>query len=245
MSLKPSEISADEVKRLAAEFETAPLAGVLRWIWDKFGTRSAVGTSFQGAGLVMIDHAIRAGITFPVFTLDTGLLFPETYELKQRLERHWGITIEALPPEQTVAQQAAEYGPELWKKAPDTCCTLRKVVPLQKKLSTLAVWLTGLRRQQSGTREKTQVLELYHFDVLRDLYILKANPMATWRREQVWDYIKAHGIPYNPLTDLGYRSIGCLPCTTKSDGGENERAGRWTGFDKSECGIHTFLGDSI
>jgi phosphoadenosine phosphosulfate reductase len=245
MSLQPSEINRDEVKRLAAEFEGAPLEKVLHWLWERFGTRAAIGTSFQGAGLVMIDHALKAGLKFPVFTLDTNLLFPETYELKARLEKHWGIEIEALLPEQTVAQQAAEYGAELWKKSPDVCCTLRKVVPLQKKLGQLAVWITGLRRQQSDTREGAQILELYHFDVLRDLYILKANPMAPWKREAVWDYIKAHGIPYNALQDRGYRSIGCWPCTNPTASGENERAGRWTGFDKAECGIHTFLGDSI
>ena len=245
MSLQPSEINRDEVKRLAAEFESVPLTEVLRWLWEKFGERAAIGTSFQGAGLVMIDHALKAGLRFPVFTIDSNLLFPETYELKTRLEKHWGIEIEALLPELNVEQQAAEYGAELWKKAPDVCCTLRKVVPLQKKLSTLAVWITGLRRQQSDTREGAQILELYHFDVLHDLYILKANPMAPWKREAVWDYIKANGIPYNPLQDRGYRSIGCWPCTNPTAGGENERAGRWTGFDKAECGIHTFLGDSI
>ncbi len=245
MSLQPSEINRDEVKRLAAGFEKVPLTEVLRWLWEKFGERAAIGTSFQGAGLVMIDHAIKAGLKFPVFTLDTNLLFPETYELKAQLERHWGISIEALLPEVTVDQQAAEYGAELWKKAPDVCCTLRKVAPLQKKLSTLAVWITGLRRQQSDTREGAQILELYHFDVLRDLYILKANPMAPWQRDAVWEYIKTNGIPYNALQDRGYKSIGCWPCTNPTAGGENERAGRWTGFDKAECGIHTFLGDSI
>lgn len=245
MSLQPSEINRDEVKRLAAEFESAPLSVVLRWLWETFGERAAIGTSFQGAGLAMIDHAVKAGLKFPVFTLDTNLLFPETYELKTRLEKFWGITIEALEPEVTLDQQTADYGAELWKKTPDVCCTLRKVVPLQKKLSALAVWITGLRRQQSDTRESVQILELYHFDVLRDLYILKANPMVNWKREDVWDYIKANGIPYNPLHDRGYRSIGCWPCTRATGAGENERAGRWTGFDKAECGIHTFLGDSI
>ena len=245
MSLQPSEINRDEVKRLAAEFERVPLTEVLRWLWEKFGERAAIGTSFQGAGLVMIDHALKAGLKFPVFTLDTNLLFPETYELKARLEKHWGIEIEALLPEQNVEQQAAEYGAELWKKAPDVCCTLRKVVPLQKKLSQHAVWITGLRRQQSDTREKTKIIELYHFDVLRDRYILKMNPMANWSRDAVWEYIKANDIPYNALHDRGYRSIGCRPCTRPTDAGENERVGRWTGFDKAECGIHTFLGDSI
>lgn len=193
----------------------------------------------------MIHHALRAGFTFPVFTLDTQLLFPETNELKSRLEEFFGIPIEGLLPEQTPEDQAADLGPELWKSKPDLCCTLRKVIPLQKKLETLSVWMTGLRRQQSDTREKTRILELYHFDVLRDRYILKLNPMAPWSRDDVWAYIHKHKIPYNPLHDRGYRSIGCWPCTRPTEGGENERAGRWTGFDKAECGIHTFLGESI
>jgi phosphoadenosine phosphosulfate reductase len=193
----------------------------------------------------MIHKAVQAGLPLPVFTLDTGLLFPETLELKQRLERFFEIKIESIHPDQTPEEQASEHGPELWNRAPDLCCTMRKVLPLQKKLGELAVWITGLRRQQSDTRQKTQILEMYHFDVLRDRYILKLNPMANWSREAVWDYIKANSIPYNPLHDRGYRSIGCQPCTRAVGEGANERAGRWTGFDKSECGIHTFLGDNI
>jgi len=245
MSLQTTEISPDEVKQLAADFDSAPLLETLAWMWKRFGTRAGIGTSFQGAGLVMIDHALKAGFRFPIFTLDTGLLFPETYETKARLEQYWGVEIEAVKPDVTVEQQAVDFGPELWKKAPDACCTIRKVEPLKKKFNELAVWITGLRRQQSEGREKTRVFELYHFDVLRDQYILKANPMVGWKREAVWDYIRQHGIPYNPLQDRGYRSIGCWPCTRATAEGENERAGRWTGFDKSECGIHTFLGESI
>src|SRR5882762_2231776 len=134
MPLAADEISTDEVREAAARFEGEPLTAVLAWAWERFGSRAVIGTSFQGAGLVMIDHALKAGLKFPIFTLDTNLLFPETYELKARLEKHWGIEIEALQPELNVEQQAAEYGAELWKKAPDVCCTLRKVVPLQKKL---------------------------------------------------------------------------------------------------------------
>lgn len=245
MTLQLDEISADEVHALAERFENEPLPEVLRWAWERFGTRAAIGTSFQGAGLVMIHHAVKAGLPFPVFTLDTQLLFPETLELKRNLENFFELKIEAILAEQTPEQQAAEYGPELWKRAPDLCCTMRKVLPLQKKLGELAVWITGLRRQQSETRQKTQILELYHFDVLRDRYILKLNPMANWSREAVWAYIVEHKIPYNPLHDRGYRSIGCWPCTRAVGEGVNERAGRWTGFNKSECGIHTFLGDNI
>jgi phosphoadenosine phosphosulfate reductase len=193
----------------------------------------------------MIHHAVKAEIPLPVFTLDTQLLFPETIALQGQLEEFFGIEIEGLVPEFTVAEQAKEFGNELWKSKPDLCCQIRKVEPLKTKLSQLDVWITGLRRQQSETRGKTQILELYHFDILRDQYVMKLNPMANWSREAVWDYIKQQKIPYNPLQDRGYRSIGCWPCTRAVGEGENERAGRWTGFDKSECGIHTFLGESI
>ncbi len=230
---------------LERELEAKSLTDVLSWCWGEFGALAQVGTSFQGAGLVTIDHAVRAGLPFPVFTLDTGLLFPETLELKARLEKFWGITIESAEPELTVEQQAKDYGPELWKTQPDICCTLRKVLPLQRKLTEGDVWITGLRREQSDTRTGTRIIELYHFDVLHDRYIVKLNPMVNWSRDQVWDYLKKNGIPYNPLTDRGYRSIGCWPCTRPVGEGENERAGRWTGFDKAECGIHTFLGDNI
>jgi phosphoadenosine phosphosulfate reductase len=119
------------------------------------------------------------------------------------------------------------------------------VFPLQKKLSTLDAWVTGVRREQSSTRAKTQTLEIYEFDRLREKQIVKVNPLATWSSQQVWDYIRHHGIPYNPLKDRGFRSIGCYPCTRAVISGEDERAGRWTGFEKTECGIHTFLGENI
>ena len=245
MTLLAEEISPAEVHDLSGRFETAPVEDILRWAWDRFGARAAIGTSFQGAGLVMIHHAVTAGLPLPVFTLDTQLLFPETLELKRRLENFFEIKIEPLYPEQTPEEQAAEHGPALWDRFPDLCCTMRKVLPLQKKLEKLAVWVTGLRRQQSEGRQKTGILELYHFDVLRDQYILKLNPMANWSREAIWAHIAEHKIPYNPLHDRGYRSIGCQPCTRPVSEGGNERAGRWTGFDKSECGIHTFLGNNI
>lgn len=240
-----SDISPDEIRSLSEGFESRSLVEILGWAWERFGKEAAIGTSFQGAGLVIIHHAVKAGLPLPVFTLDTQLLFPETQALQKQLEDFFGIEIESVYPELTLDQQASEYGSELWKKAPDVCCTLRKVVPLQKKLETLSVWITGLRRQQSDTRGKTGILELYHFDVLRDHYILKMNPMATWSREAVWDYIRKNKIPYNPLQDRGFRSIGCQPCTRITKPGEDERAGRWTGFEKTECGIHTFLGESI
>lgn len=239
MSVPPLSIEAPEAQ--AEKLSQLPLTDVLRWCWDFFGTAAAVGTSFQGAGLVLLHHAVKAGLPFPVFTLDTGLLFEETLETKKRLEEFWGIQIESVVPELSLEQQAADFGPELWKRNPDTCCQLRKVEPLKERLKTLSVWITGVRSEQGATRQKTAILERYLFDPLLERHLFKLNPMVNWKREQVWDYLRTHKIPYNPLQDRGYRSIGCQPCTRLAGEADDERAGRWAGFDKTECGIHTFL----
>jgi phosphoadenosine phosphosulfate reductase len=176
-----------------------------------------------------------------VYTLDTGLLFPETIALKQRLEDFFGLAIESLVPDLTVEEQADINGPELWKRTPDLCCTIRKVLPLRDKLASLNCWVTGVRREQSATRAQTGILEVYAFDEATGRDIVKLNPMANWSREAVWKYLHDQKIPYNPLHDQGYRSIGCQPCTRRVAEGDDERAGRWTGFGKVECGIHTFM----
>jgi phosphoadenosine phosphosulfate reductase len=230
-----------EVKALDAQFAHEPTETILRWAWGRFGPRAAVGTSFQGAGLVMLHLAKTHGLPFPVFTLDTGLLFRETVELKKRLEDFLGVVIERLEPDLTVEEQADVHGPELWRREPDLCCTVRKVLPLRGKLAELDCWITGLRREQSATRAGIGVLELYAFDETGGHDIVKLNPMANWTRDAVWNYLREHRIPYNPLHDQGYRSIGCRPCTKRTGNGDDERAGRWTGFNKVECGIHTFL----
>src|SRR5436190_6606579 len=232
-------LTAEEVQLLDERFASMPTEKVLHWAWERFGNRAAIGTSFQGAGLVMMHLAKRSGLNFPIFTLDTGLLFSETLLLKKRLEDFFGWQIESLHPDLTVEQQAVANGPELWKHDPDLCCTMRKVLPLQNKLADLDCWITGLRREQSETRAQIGIVELYHIDEASGAEIVKLNPMANWSREAIWKYIHDHRIPYNPLHDQGYRSIGCWPCTTKAAGGE--RAGRWVGFNKVECGIHTFL----
>jgi phosphoadenosine phosphosulfate reductase len=230
-------------ERLAAR----PTEEVLRWAWEQFGERAAIGTSFQGAGLVLMHLSKVYGFGFPLFTIDTGLLFPETVALKSRLEGFLGRAIETLEPDLTVEQQALAHGPELWRREPDLCCTLRKVLPLRDRLVRLDAWITGLRRDQSDTRAGVQIVEHYELEGAAGLEpatartIVKLNPMAAWKREAVWEYVRRHGIPYNPLHDQGYRSIGCQPCTAKTGAAHSERAGRWSGFGKTECGIHTFL----
>ena len=234
-----------EVSEETERLECLSLDELLCWCWNYFGDKAAIGTSFQGSGLVIIDHAVRNGCNFPIFTIDTGLLFPETLELKKKLEDFWDVKIQGVHPEQTIEEQKKTMGPELWKTNPDSCCQMRKVLPLQSRLSSLDVWITGLRRGQSDQRKSTNVLEMYEFDKLRESYIFKLNPMVNWSREKVWSYIKDHNIPYNTLHDKGYRSIGCWPCTKAISDGQDERAGRWEGFNKTECGIHTFLGQGI
>jgi len=238
---KPAMIPAAELKQLNQTFASYTTAQILLWAWERFGRRAAIGTSFQGAGLVMMHLAKINHFDFPVFTLDTGLLFPETITLKDRLEKFYGFPIESVHPDISVEQQNEAQGPELWNRNPDLCCTMRKVLPLQGKLSEIECWITGLRRDQSDTRADVGIVEVYIADEQSRREIVKLNPMANWSREQVWKYIEGMKIPYNPLHDRGYRSIGCQPCTKATGNGEGERAGRWTGFNKVECGIHTFM----
>ena len=238
-------LTARDVATLDAQFSTMGSEDVLAWAWNRFGARAAIGTSFQGSGLVMMHIAKEAGFHFPIFTLDTGLLFPETLELHKRLEDFFGWKIESVVPDLTLEQQAESNGPELWKRDPDLCCTIRKVLPLQSKLHDLDCWITGLRRNQSESRASIGVIELYALNGENGPDIVKLNPMANWSREAIWDYIRKHKIPWNPLYSQGYRSIGCMTCTHKSGEGEDERAGRWIGFKKVECGIHTFMSRKI
>ena len=238
-------LTAADVRVLNEQFAALPAEDMLAWAWERFGPRAAIGTSFQGSGLVMMHLAKCAALPFPVFTLDTGLLFPETLELKKRLEDFFGFAIESVVPDLTVEQQAEAQGPELWKRDPDLCCTVRKVLPLQGKLRDLGCWITGLRRHQSEGRAGVGLVELYDFDASTGHDIIKLNPMALWSRDEVWAYIRQHKIPYNPLHDLGYRSIGCHTCTVKTGEDGDERAGRWIGFKKVECGIHTFMSKKV
>jgi phosphoadenylyl-sulfate reductase (thioredoxin) len=168
-----------------------------------------------------------------LLTLDTGLLFPETYALWRRLEQRYGLRIRAVRPAQTVEQQAAALGPALWERDPDRCCGLRKVEPLRAALSGYRAWISAIRREQTPERAGVAV-------VARDARfgLVKVSPLAAWTAARVWGYLRAHDVPTNPLHARGYPSIGCQPCTTPVRIGENPRAGRWRGKGKTECGLH-------
>jgi phosphoadenosine phosphosulfate reductase len=169
-----------------------------------------------------------------VFTGDTEFLFPETYDLMDRVEEKYGIKIERLYSDLTPEEQEREHGPRLWASDPDQCCNLRKVEPLRRKLATLDAWMTAIRRNQ--TSERAGVLKV---DWDPKFNLIKICPLADWTREMVWDYALKHKVPYNPLHDLNYPSIGCTHCTRAVQPGEDARAGRWSGFGKTECGLHT------
>ena len=233
--------TSQEIQNLAAEFEGRTPRDILQWAADNFGRRVAVSSAFGPEGLVVIDIALRKVTPrIPIFTIDTGFLFKETVELIRKIEQEYGITIERLHPELTPEQQAERHGPELYRREPDRCCHMRKVMPLQRKLPELDAMVTGLRRTQSESRQGAKTLQLQ--ETPEGHRYIKVNPLASWTKEEVWWYIISHQLHYNPLHDRGYPSIGCWPdcCTRAVKEGEDERAGRWAGTDKKECGLHTF-----
>ncbi|MBI3646866.1 MAG: phosphoadenylyl-sulfate reductase [Acidobacteriales bacterium] len=206
---------------------------ILDWSLHRFDRQIAMASGFGIEGIVLIDMAVQLRPDIRVFTLDTGLLFPETYELMEKIERRYGIEVERLKPALTVAEQERQHGPALWLCTPDRCCYMRKVEPLRAKLSTLGAWITAIRRDQTPDRAQAQKVE---WDAKFGL--VKINPLCDWTSGMVWDYVRKHRLPYNRLHDQGYPSIGCTPCTRPVAIGEDPRSGRWANFVKTECGLH-------
>jgi phosphoadenosine phosphosulfate reductase len=183
--------------------------------------------------MVLLDLALRIEPRLNVFVIDTDLLFPETYALIDRVERKYGITVQRVHPAQSVAEQNAAHGDALWKRDPDACCDLRKVAPLRDYLRGFDAWMTALRRDQSDTRGEIPVRA---WDEAAQ--VVKIAPLANWTEDDVWSYVRENDVPVNTLHYDGYPSIGCTHCTRRVAAGEHARAGRWSGFDKVECGIH-------
>jgi phosphoadenosine phosphosulfate reductase len=217
----------------SSEFEVETAETVLRWALRKFGPDVALATGFGAEGCVLIRMLSEIDRNARMFYLDTDLLFPETYELIRKLEALYGVRFEQRASRLSLTSQAAGYGERLWERQPDVCCQLRKVEPLREMLSGLRAWITAIRRDQTPARAGARVVERD-----RKFGLIKINPLAGWSSRDVWRYIKEHDIPYNPLYDVGYGSIGCRPCTTLVQIGETDRAGRWRGFAKTECGLH-------
>ncbi len=206
---------------------------ILEWTYDAFGREVTLASSFGLEDVMLIDLASRINPHPDVFFLDTGLLFHETYLTVEAVKARYPIELRTIRPALSLDQQAQAYGEDLWARTPDVCCNIRKVAPLTEALSGYRAWITGVRREQSPTRAAAQAVE---WDDKHGL--VKINPLVMLTVDEVWNWVAKHEVPYNPMHDNGFPSIGCMPCTRAVKPGEDPRAGRWAGFNKQECGLH-------
>jgi phosphoadenosine phosphosulfate reductase len=234
----PALGTGDDLQAEAERLEGRPAEEILRWALEHYGTQMALACSFGGpTGMVLLDMMMALEPRVPVFYLDTGLLFTETYALVAEVERRYEVSPIAVRPALSVSDQATLHSDGLWGRDPDRCCAIRKVAPQREFLRDYAAWITGLRRDQASTRRATPVVS---WDA--QFGLAKIAPLATWSDRDVWTYIVAHDVPYNDLHDRGYPSIGCTHCTRPVMAGEDVRAGRWSGTTKIECGLHATPG---
>ena len=219
------------------ESPARPAQEVIGWALEKYGKELAICTSFQKSGSVIIDMASKFNLPFRVFTLDTGRLPEETYQILETVRQRYGLRVETVAPDTTeLEQMSIEHGPELFRRSVANrllCCQIRKVRPLGRKLRGFRAYMVGLRRGQTADRATLPQVD----DAASPV---KISPLLDWSRQEVDDYIRLHDVPIHPLYEKGYTSIGCAPCTRAVLPGEDERAGRWWWEEDGdkECGIH-------
>ncbi len=238
----PLAVPAEDLAGLSAELEARPPAAIVRWALERFGRDCAL--AFSGAeDVVLIDMAVKTGLQLSVFCLDTGRLHPETYRYLERVRAHYGVELELLAPDPAQLEPFVRTKGlfSFYEDGHQQCCSIRKVEPLRRALAQRRAWITGQRRDQSpSTRAAVAVVQHDPSFQGRDGALLKLNPLAAWSSAQTWQYIRAHGVPYNPLHQRGFVSIGCEPCTRPIHPGQHEREGRWwwEGTADKECGLH-------
>jgi phosphoadenosine phosphosulfate reductase len=226
-----------EVRALNERFETAAPQEIVRWALEDSGLeRISLASAFQAEGTCIMHMAAQIRPDVPVLFLQTGFHFAETLAFKAQLAERLELNVIDVVGEHTVESQEAEFGPRLYERDPQLCCDLNKVRPMFEALQQLDAWVTAFRRDSSPTRANAPILDQYELEPGR--WIVKVNPVVNWKREDTLAYLAEHDLPHNPLYDLGYTSIGCAPCTRMRFEGEPERAGRWAGLSKWECGIH-------
>jgi len=206
---------------------------ILRWAVATFHPRLTMATAFGAEGCCIMHMLADIEPGVRIFNLETGYQFPETLALRERIRQRYGIAVEFIQPEMTVAEYEEEHGGPLYVHRPDQCCYDRKVLPLRRAVVGYDAWISAIRRDQTGDRARADVVD---WDPKFNL--VKINPLLTWTKKDVWAFIHKYDVPYNPLHDQGYPSIGCWPCTRPIANGEDERAGRWAGTIKKECGLH-------
>jgi len=227
--------AADEIAAANRHLEGAGPHEVLRWAVDRFHPRLLMATAFGAEGCCIIHMLADIQPAVHVINLETGYQFPETLELRERIRAKYGIEVEYIRPELTVAEYEAEHGGPLYELRPDQCCHDRKVLPLRLAVERIApmAWISAIRKDQTADRAAADLIQ---WDP--KFRLVKVNPLLNWTKKDVWAFIVKHDVPYNPLHDRGFPSIGCWPCTRAVKPGEDERAGRWAGKDKKECGLH-------
>jgi phosphoadenosine phosphosulfate reductase len=228
-----SRISGEEITAACEELEGKPPADVLRWAANRFYPKLLFSTAFGAEGCCILHMLAEIQPKTAMINLDTGYQFKETLELRERIQRRYGIEIKLIQPELNVAEYEKEHGGPLYTHRPDQCCFDRKIVPLRKAAAGYEAWISSIRRDQTKDRAAAKVVQ---WDPKFNL--AKVNPLLTWTFKDVWSFIHKHKIPYNPLHDENYPSIGCAPCTAPVEAGQDEREGRWKGSKKKECGLH-------
>ncbi len=235
-SLGPPEPTPEllaELKSRSDELETATPQEIIRWAADRFGPGLTMATAFGPEGCAILHMLSQVAPQTHVFNLDTGYQFQETLDLRDEIARRYGVEVELKRPELTVEEYERKHGGPLHKTHPDRCCFDRKVIVLRQAIVGFEAWMSAIRRDQSADRAGAPIVG---WD--RKFGLVKVNPLANLTKSDVWKMITDHDIPYNPLHDRGYTSIGCQPCTRAVLFGEDERAGRWSGTAKTECGLH-------
>jgi phosphoadenosine phosphosulfate reductase len=230
-----NNFTSDVFQNIDIDNETKGAYEVLKWAYDSYGYNIIYSCSFGAEGMILIDLISKVRPDAKIVFLDTDLHFQETYDLIDRVkERYPELNIELKKPDLTLDEQSEQYGPALWKKDPNQCCYIRKIKPLEEVLSGATAWVSGLRREQSPSRQNTDFLN-------KDerFKSIKVCPLIHWTWDDVWQYIERHDLNYNELHDFNYPSIGCIPCTSAVSASGDSREGRWSGFGKTECGLHT------
>jgi phosphoadenosine phosphosulfate reductase len=223
-----------EISRESERFETAEPQDILRWAAERFGSRFTMATAFGPEGMILIHMLAKVAPQTPIFNLDTGYQFKETLELREEVKRRYGIEVEYKRAAASVEEYERQNGGPVYRTNPDQCCLHRKVQVLEQAVVGKHAWASAIRRDQSPDRANAPIVA---WD--KKFSLVKVSPLANWTKQKVWAFITKNNVPYNPLHDQGYTSIGCWPCTRAVGLGEDERAGRWSGFAKKECGLHT------
>jgi phosphoadenosine phosphosulfate reductase len=226
-------LPASEIAAANKTLEGKPPQLILRWAVEQYHPRLTMATAFGAEGCCLIHMLADIEPGVRIFNLDTGYQFPETLELRERIKERYGIEVELIQPDLTVVEYEAEHRGPLYVLQPDRCCHDRKIVPLRRAIAGYDAWISAIRKDQTNHRAQAGVVQ---WD--GKFGLVKVNPLLNWTKRDVWAFIAKHDVPYNPLHDQGYPSIGCWPCTQPVAEGQDERAGRWAGTGKKECGLH-------